>query len=215
MGGSGGGGQGVGAVPPALSAAYGGNRVLAATKFGEGGEQGARDITVPGLVAFENTSVGTALEVARALGARLWGVRLDTSETLVDRSLWEDMGDFKPTGVNERLVWKVRDALDAAGFERVKLVGISDMSDVLGTIPPVRRIADAAHAAGALVLVDAAQYVPHLPTDVIEMGADFFAFTGHKMLGPTGIGVLWGRYDLLETLPPFLGVVRVQVVTLS
>ena len=70
------------------------------------------------LVDFENDSVRTALDVAHALGPRLWGVRLDTSESLVDRSLWEEMGDFKPTGVNPRLVHNVRDALDAAGFER-------------------------------------------------------------------------------------------------
>ena len=74
------------------------------------------------LVDFENHSVETALEVARALGPRLWGVRLDTSEALVDRSLWEEMGDFKPTGVNERLVRKVRDTLDSHGFEHVKIV---------------------------------------------------------------------------------------------
>ena len=74
------------------------------------------------LVDFENDSVQTALAVADALGDRLWGVRLDTSESLVDRSLWEGMGDFKPTGVNERLVWKVREALDAGGYERVRIV---------------------------------------------------------------------------------------------
>jgi nicotinate phosphoribosyltransferase len=74
------------------------------------------------LVDFENDSVSTALEVARALGPRLWGVRLDTSESLVDRSLWNELGDFKPTGVNERLVRKVRDALDRDGFERIKIV---------------------------------------------------------------------------------------------
>lgn len=99
--------------------------------------------------------------------------------------------------------------LDLSDLDRlvdgVKLVGVTAMSNVLGTITPVRRIADAAHAAGAVVLVDGAQYVPHLPTDVTELGADLFAFTGHKMLGPTGIGVLWGRRELLEEMPPFLG----------
>src|SRR5262249_56360310 len=75
-----------------------------------------------GLVDFENDSARTALEVARALGPRLWGVRLDTSETLVDRALWDEMGDFRPAGVNERLVREVRDALDTDGFERVKVV---------------------------------------------------------------------------------------------
>src|SRR5262249_23552553 len=74
------------------------------------------------LVDFENDSVRTALEVARALGPPLWGVRLDTSRQLVDRSLWDEMGDFDPRGVNEQLVRKVRDALDADGFERVKIV---------------------------------------------------------------------------------------------
>jgi nicotinate phosphoribosyltransferase len=74
------------------------------------------------LVDFENDSVRTSLEVARALGNRLWGVRLDTSAQLVDRSLWNEMGDFDPRGVNERLVRKVRDALDADGFERVRIV---------------------------------------------------------------------------------------------
>src|SRR6266516_4423429 len=113
------GGRGVGTVPHALISAYGGNTVLAATKFAENADP---DINITVLVDFENDSVKTALEVARALGPRLWGVRLDTSESMVDRSLWNDMGDFEPTGVNERLVWKVREALDHDGFERVKIV---------------------------------------------------------------------------------------------
>jgi cysteine desulfurase / selenocysteine lyase len=87
----------------------------------------------------------------------------------------------------------------------VKLVGVSAMSNVLGTLNPVRAITDAAHAAGALVLVDAAQYVPHNATDVADLGADFVGFTGHKMLGPTGVGCLWAREELLESMPPFLG----------
>src|SRR6185369_14338825 len=113
------GGRGVGTVPHSLIAAYGGNTVLAATKFAEWAPEDFR-ITV--LVDFENDSVGTALEVARALGPRLWGVRLDTSSQLVDRSLWGELGDFDPRGVNEQLVRKVRDALDHDGFERVKIV---------------------------------------------------------------------------------------------
>jgi nicotinate phosphoribosyltransferase len=113
------GGKGVGTVPHSLIAAYGGNTVLAATKFAE---WAPADLNVTVLVDFEDNSVETALEVARALGPRLWGVRLDTSETLVDRSLWNELGDFKPTGVNERLVRKVRDALDADGFERIRIV---------------------------------------------------------------------------------------------
>jgi nicotinate phosphoribosyltransferase len=113
------GGKGVGTVPHSLIASYGGNTVLAASKFAEWAPP---DLNVTVLVDFENDSVKTSLEVARALGKRLWGVRLDTSEALVDRSLWDEMGTFKPTGVNERLVWKVREALDANGFERVKIV---------------------------------------------------------------------------------------------
>jgi nicotinate phosphoribosyltransferase len=113
------GGRGIGTVPHALIAAYGGNTVLAATKFAE---FAAEDVNVVVLVDFENDSVRTSLEVARAMGERLWGVRLDTSRTLVDRSLWNEMGDFDPRGVNERLVRNVRDALDENGFERVKIV---------------------------------------------------------------------------------------------
>ena len=113
------GGKGVGTVPHSLIAAYGGNTVLAATRFAD---WAPADLNVTVLVDFENDSVRTALDVARALGDRLWGVRLDTSESLVDRSLWQELGGFKPTGVNERLVRKVRDALDADGFERVKIV---------------------------------------------------------------------------------------------
>ena len=89
--------------------------------------------------------------------------------------------------------------------ERTKLVALVHQSNVLGTINPVRAIADRAHAAGALVLVDAAQSVPHMPVDVTALGADFLGFTVHKMCGPTGIGVLWGRRELLEEMPPFLG----------
>ncbi|CAI8350611.1 MAG: Cysteine desulfurase SufS [Acidimicrobiales bacterium AG-410-I20] len=87
----------------------------------------------------------------------------------------------------------------------VKLVAVSGASNVLGTVPPVRMLADAAHNVGALCLVDASQYVPHRPTDLDELGCDFLAFTGHKMCGPTGIGVLWGRSELLENMPAFLG----------
>jgi cysteine desulfurase/selenocysteine lyase len=87
----------------------------------------------------------------------------------------------------------------------VKVVALSAMSNVLGTIPPVREIADAAHSAGALVVADGAQLVPHSPVDVRELDVDFIAFSAHKMMGPTGIGVLWGRAGLLEAMPPFLG----------
>jgi nicotinate phosphoribosyltransferase len=113
------GGRGIGTVPHALIAAYGGDTVAAAQKFSD---WAAGDMNVTVLVDFDNDSVRTALKVADALGDRLWGVRLDTSESLVDRSLLDEMGDFRPTGVNERLVWKVREALDASGHQRVRIV---------------------------------------------------------------------------------------------
>ena len=99
--------------------------------------------------------------------------------------------------------------LDLADLDRLldgaKLLSVTAMSNVLGTINPIRHLADAAHAAGALVAVDACQYVPHLPTALGELDADFLAFSSHKMLGPTGIGVLWGRAELLDAMPAFLG----------
>lgn len=113
------GGKGMGTVPHGLIAAYGGDTVLAATRFAQ---HLGDEVNVTVLVDFENDSVRTALEVADALGDRLWGVRLDTSETMVDRSLWHEMGRFKPTGVVPELVWKVRRALDEAGHQRVKIV---------------------------------------------------------------------------------------------
>ncbi len=85
-----------------------------------------------------------------------------------------------------------------------KLVAFTHVSNTLGTINPVREIVDMAHAAGALVLVDGAQAVPHVPVDVQALGADFYAFSGHKMLAPMGSGALWARSELLEAMPPFL-----------
>jgi nicotinate phosphoribosyltransferase len=113
------GGKGMGTVPHGLIAAYGGDTVLAARKFAD---RFADDLNVTVLVDFENDSVRTALEVADALGPRLWGVRLDTSSTMVDRSLWHEMGRFRPTGVVPELVWKVRRALDGAGHPGVRIV---------------------------------------------------------------------------------------------
>ena len=99
--------------------------------------------------------------------------------------------------------------LDLTDLDRLldgaKLLSVTAMSNVLGTLNPIPRLAAAAHDAGALLSVDASQYVPHLPTDVGELGADFMVFTGHKMCGPTGVGVLWARAELLEAMPPFLG----------
>ncbi len=96
------------------------------------------------------------------------------------------------------------DHLDRMITGRTKIVALTHQSNVTGTIPPVAEIASAAHDKGALVLADAAQSVPHQPVDVAALGVDFLAFSGHKMLGPYGIGVLFGRSDLLEEMPPFL-----------
>jgi cysteine desulfurase/selenocysteine lyase len=95
--------------------------------------------------------------------------------------------------------------LDEVITERTKIVSMVHVSNLLGTINPVETVIRRAHEVGALVLLDCSQSVPHLPLDVSALDADFIAFTGHKMLGPTGIGVLWGRLDLLRALPPFLG----------
>jgi cysteine desulfurase/selenocysteine lyase len=97
------------------------------------------------------------------------------------------------------------DALPGLLNERTRLVAVSHMSNVLGTINPVEEIARQAHEVGAVVLLDAAQSVPHMPVDVQALGCDLLAFSGHKMLGPMGVGVLWGRESLLDSMPPFLG----------
>jgi nicotinate phosphoribosyltransferase len=113
------GGRTVGTVPHALIAAYGGDTALASKKFAE---HVGDDVPLIALVDYENDCVGTSLSVARALEGRLWGVRLDTSENLVDRSVIPMMGSFRPSGVNPQLVWNVRNALDAEGLGEVKIV---------------------------------------------------------------------------------------------
>jgi len=112
------GSEGVGTVPHALIAAYDGDTVAATRKFADHLGPGVRLIS---LVDFHNDCVRTSLEVAESLGERLYGVRLDTSEMLVDRSLWQEMGQFRPTGVNPQLVWNVRRALDQAGHRKIKI----------------------------------------------------------------------------------------------
>jgi nicotinate phosphoribosyltransferase len=113
------GSEGVGTVPHGLIAAFGGDTVAATRAFADAMPKHVRVIS---LVDFDNDCVGTSLAVARALGTDLWGVRLDTASTVVDRSLTEEMGDFEPTGVNPRLVLRVREALDAAGYGHVRIV---------------------------------------------------------------------------------------------
>jgi cysteine desulfurase/selenocysteine lyase len=106
--------------------------------------------------------------------------------------------------------------LDELLTERTKVFAFTHVSNVLGTINPVTELAERAHAVGALAVVDACQSVPHLPVDVASLGADFIAFSGHKMYGPMGIGVLWGRAELLEVMPPFLtGGSMIELVTME
>jgi len=108
---------------------------------------------------------------------------------------------FIPVGDDFRL-----DLTDIEELMRgVKLVSVTGMSNVLGTINPIRELADLAHAHGALLAVDGAQSVSHLPTDLVELDADFMIFSAHKMLGPTGLGIFWTREEIMEAMPPFLG----------
>ncbi|MEJ2559989.1 MAG: cysteine desulfurase [Anaerolineae bacterium] len=121
---------------------------------------------------------------------------------------WQQLAAETGAGVSYIPV-DARGYCDMAVFDRlindsVKLVAVTQMSNVLGTVTPIGEIAAKAHAAGALVLVDGAQAVPHMPTDVRAFDADFLAFSGHKMLGPSGIGVLYGKREILQEMPPFL-----------
>jgi nicotinate phosphoribosyltransferase len=147
------GARGIGTVPHALIAAYGGDTVLATRKVAQ---YATPEQQIIALVDFDNDSVGTSLACARALGKRLWGVRLDTSGTLVDKSLWNQMGTFRPTGVNPQLVWNVRHALDGEGFSHVRIV-------VSGGFNP-RRIHEF-EAAG-------------VPVDAYAVGSAFFDNSG-------------------------------------
>ena len=151
------------------------------------------------------------------LVAHAWGRANLTEGDVVLLSLLEHHANIVPwhqlaeeRGIVVRWIPLTDDGcLDLDDLDRllqdVKLVAVTAVSNVTGAIPPVRRLADAAHAVGALCLVDGSQYVPHLATDVADLGCDFLAFTGHKMCGPTGIGMLWGRRELLDAMPPFLG----------
>ena len=119
-------------------------------------------------------------EACRAAGARLVYLYPEKDGTLTDAEIAEKVGP------------------------RTRIVAAAHVSNVMGCELPVRRLADAAHAVGAVMVVDAAQSVPHLPVSVNELGADFLAFSGHKALGPMGVGVLWGRHELLDQMPPML-----------
>ncbi len=151
------------------------------------------------------------------LVARSWGTKhLKAGDPVVLTELehhanivpWHQLAET--IGIELRWIPVTDDGqLDLTDLDRLvdgaRVVSFSAMSNVLGTLTPVRRIVDAAHAAGAIAVVDASQHVPHVTTDVQAWGADFVAFTGHKLLGPTGIGVLCGTDEILEATPPFLG----------
>ncbi|MFQ5558260.1 MAG: aminotransferase class V-fold PLP-dependent enzyme, partial [Acidimicrobiales bacterium] len=184
----------------------------------EGMEAGRRRVatfvnaSTPDEIVFTKNATEAMNLVARSWGGANLGpgdaVLITEMEHHADIVPWQILAAEK--GFEIRWIPLTGDGqLDLTDLDRlldgVKIVGCTAMSNVLGTINPICRIADAAHATGALLLADASQFVPHLPTDVQAMGADFVAFTGHKMCGPTGIGVLWGRAELLDAMPPFLG----------
>ena len=190
------------------TAAYEGARIKAARFIGAGDEAE--------VVFTKNISEGINL-VAYSLGNARGSLRINPGDEIVITEM-EHHSNIVPwqllcerTGATLRWFGVTDDGqLDLSQLEslitdRTRLVALAHQSNVLGTINPVREIADAAHAVGALVLVDAAQSVPHMPVDVHELGADFLGATAHKMCGPTGIGMLWGRRELLEEMPPFLG----------
>ena len=168
--------------------------------------------TDPNEVVFTKNATESINLVARSWGAANLGpgdaILLTQLEHHANIVPWQQLAAER--GIEIRWIPLTPDGrLDLTDLDQlidgVKLLAISAMSNVVGTITPVRELADRAHAAGALVCVDACQYVPHVATDVHALGADFLAFSGHKMLGPTGIGVLWARKELLESMPPFLG----------
>jgi len=133
---------------------------------------------------------------------------------------WQELA--RRTGATLRWIGVTDDGrLDLADLDRVitdrtKVVAFTHVSNVLGTINPIAAIVDRARAVGALTVLDACQSVPHLAVDVVDLGVDFLAFSGHKMLGPMGVGVLWGRYELLAAMPPFLtGGSMIEVVRME
>ncbi len=173
------GARGLGTVPHALIAAYGGDTVLATQKFAEYADS---DVNVIALVDFDNDCVGTSLAVARALGDKLWGVRLDTSGTLVDRSIWNMMGTFKPTGVIPQLVFNVRRALDAEGFSHVKIV-------VSGGFTPSRirefernRVPVDAYAVGSAFFAGSGKF--DFTADIVGVNVDGTWHEWHKVGRP-------------------------------
>jgi cysteine desulfurase / selenocysteine lyase len=175
----------------------------------------ARFINAPG-GAGEVVFTKNATESFNLL-AKSWGAKNLKSGDVVLLSEMEHHANIVPwfqlreqTGIEVRFIPTTDDyRLDLSRIDElmrgVKLLSITGMSNVLGTINPISELAALAHSHGALIAVDGAQSVSHLPTDVVALDIDFLVFTGHKMLGPTGIGVFWTREDILDSMPPFLG----------
>lgn len=168
------GSEGIGTVPHALIACYGGDTVVATEAFARAMPDDVRIIT---LVDFDNDCVGTSLAVARALGARLWGVRLDTAETMVDRSILSQMGDFDPRGVNPRLVWNVRQALDAEGFGHVKIAASGGFDAEKIRYFEEMGVPVDSYGVGASLFRD--RY--HFTADVVRVGDDSVAKAGRAL----------------------------------
>ena len=198
---------------------------LATEVFEAAREDVARFISADprGVVFVRNTTEGLNL-VAQAYarprlrpGDRIVATEMEHHSNLVP---WQQVRD--QTGCELELIPVTEDGrLDPEAVARLlqaptRLLAVTHVSNVLGTVNPIRELVDVAHREGITVCVDGAQAVPHMPVDVTFLGADFYAFSGHKMLGPTGIGVLWGRPHLLEEMPPFLtGGSMISVVTLE
>ena len=140
------------------------------------------------------------------------GILLSEMEHHANLIPWQQVAKYKkcvlhflPFNVeNGELKWDAKTFVSFLKERKIKIVSLVHISNVLGTINPLEEIAALAHEAGAYMIVDGAQSVPHVPVDVKKLGADFLVFSGHKMLGPTGIGVLWGKYELLDRMHPFL-----------
>jgi cysteine desulfurase / selenocysteine lyase len=180
---------------------------LVAYSFSNAGAAGAMDGVDPALAARFALGVGDEIVITE----------MEHHSNLVP---WQELA--RRTGATLRWIGVTDDGrLDLADLatvitDRTKVVAFTHVSNVLGTVNPVAAIVDRAHEVGALTVLDACQSAPHLALDVAELGVDFAAFSGHKMFGPLGIGVLWGRYELLQAMPPFLtGGSMIEVVRME
>jgi cysteine desulfurase/selenocysteine lyase len=180
---------------------------LVAYSFSNAGAAGAMDGVDPEIAARFALGVGDEIVITE----------MEHHSNLVP---WQELA--RRTGATLRWIGVTDDGrlnladLDTVITDRTKVVAFAHVSNVLGTINPVAAIVERARAVGALTVLDACQSAPHLAVDVAELGVDFVAFSGHKMFGPLGIGVLWGRYDLLKAMPPFLtGGSMIEVVRME